>query len=57
MEQSTLDVAAPADALGEDFKRGLAETHCVEGLSDAAFSIIIANSFWGFIAPMPHRED
>jgi uncharacterized membrane protein len=41
IEQSTSDVAAPADAPGEDPKRGLAETHRVEGLSDAAFSIII----------------
>jgi hypothetical protein len=41
IEQSTSDVAAPADAPGEDPKRGLAETRRVEGLSDAAFSIII----------------
>jgi uncharacterized membrane protein len=41
IEQSTSDCATPADASARDLKRGLAETHRLEGLSDAAFSIII----------------
>ena len=41
IEQSTSDCTTPANASDEDLKRGLAETHRLEGLSDAAFSIII----------------
>jgi uncharacterized membrane protein len=41
LEQSSSDAAALAGEVGEDPKRGLAETRRVEGLSDAAFSIII----------------
>src|ERR1700730_17126774 len=41
IEKSTADCAAATDASGEDLKRGLAETRRLEGLSDAAFSIII----------------
>jgi uncharacterized membrane protein len=41
IEHSTSDCAVPAGASCEDLKRGLAETHRLEGLSDAAFSIII----------------
>ena len=41
IEQSTSDCAAPADAPAGGLKRGLAEPHRLEGLSDAAFSIII----------------
>lgn len=41
IEPTASDCAVPADASCEDVKRGLAETHRLEGLSDAAFSIII----------------
>ena len=41
LDQSSSDAAALTGEVGEDPKRGLAETHRVEGLSDAAFSIII----------------
>jgi uncharacterized membrane protein len=39
-EHLASDYAAPADASCEDLKRGVAETNRLEGLSDAAFSII-----------------
>jgi uncharacterized membrane protein len=41
LEQSSSYAAALTGEVGEDPKRGLAETRRVEGLSDAAFSIII----------------
>jgi uncharacterized membrane protein len=41
IEQSASGCAALADAPCKDPKRGIAETHRLEGLSDAAFSIII----------------
>ena len=41
LEQSSSDAAALTGEVGDDPKRGLAETRRVEGLSDAAFSIII----------------
>jgi hypothetical protein len=41
VEQSVSSDAVPVEAHLEDFNRGLVETHRLEGLSDAAFSIII----------------